>query len=455
MGLVFFRVPFFVRHIEPSARIFSNYGRTVVPMKLNQRIRNHRGTWLVAILVILLVGGWWFEVPRLWLCNFADRALQRYRARDALLWIERAERFYPNDIQLHLLEVRSNLQLNMNSLALEWLERAKTRGASHEVLEPYRLMAEAQRGNQSAVESLLGSASASLEAYEALIRGYEHGNQWSMANLILDQMEKAGVSPIVVLYHRGRILEISEDFEGAGRLYSEAYRKEPSSSRAAFRAGICFYNLRDFDRAAEMFSQSRFGPYKDVFAIELAGCLWEKNALDQSARVITPTLDITPSNLQTLYLQLDEFVDSDRAALVAARIEDALGHRESAVSLLRRSLSFNNREFDARGILIKNLRALGRISEADEVVMIQTQMVANRQRCRQLRLELDSNPRDISKFCELAELYWYAESDAEAMLAISEILEMEPKCERALQLRGKIISNRANRQLLHRPKSRL
>ncbi len=425
-----------------------------VPMKLNKRIRNHRGTWLMAILVILLIGGWWFEVPRLWLCNFADRALQRYHARDALSWIERAERFYPNDIQLHLLEVRSNLQLNLNSLALEWLKRAKTRGASPEVLEPYRLMAEAQRGNQSAVESLLGIASESLEAYEALIRGYEHGNQWSKANLILDQMEKAGVSPVVVLYHRGRILEISEDFEGAGRFYCDAHRKEPGSSRAAFRAGICFYKLRDFDRAEEMFSQSQYGPYKDVFAIELACCLWEKNVLDQAARVITPTLDLAPSNLQTLYLQLDEFVDSDRAALVAARIEDALEHRELAVSLLRRVLSFNNREFDARGILIKNLRALGRINEADDVVKIQTQMVEYRQRCRQLRLELDSNPRDITKFCELAELYWYAESDAEAMLAISEILEMEPKCERALNLRGKIISNRASRQLNQRPTSR-
>ncbi len=455
MGLVFFRKPFFEGTLSRVRESRRNYGRTAVPMKFNQRIRNHRGTWLVAILVILLIGGWWIEVPRLWLCNFADRALQRYRARDALLWIERAERFYPNDIQLHLLEVRSNLQLNMNSLALEWLERAKTRGARPEVLEPYRLMAEAQRGNQSAVESLLGNASASLEAYEALIRAYEHGSQWSKANLILDQMEKAGVSPVVVLYHRGRILEISEDFEGAGRLYCEAHQKEPGSSRAAFRAGICFYHLRDFDKAVEMFSKSQFGPYRDVFAIELASCLWEKNSLEQAARVITPTLDITPSNLQSLYLQLDEFVDSDRAALVAARIEDALGHCELAVSLLRRSLSFNNREFDARGMLIKNLRALGRISEADEVVMIQTQMVATRQRCRQLRLELDSNPRDISKFCELAELYWYAESDAEAMLAISEILETEPKCERALELRGKIISNRANRQLIHRPASRL
>ena len=419
-----------------------------------KRHRSRRGTWLLGILVFLIIGGWWFELPRLWLCGLADRALQQYRARDALVWIERAQRFYPADVQVRLLEVRSNLQLNLNGLAIESLDRAKAEGASRELLEPYRWMAESQRGDQSAADSLIATDSVCLEAYEALIRAYEHGNQWSKANRVLDQMEKAGVLPAVVLYHRGRILEISEDFEGAYRFYVEAFRKDPRSSRAAFRAGICHYNLRDFSKAEEMFSKVQFGAYKDVFAIERASCLWEKNDLDEAARVIKPSLGIEAFSLQTFYLQLDEFVDSDRAALVAARIEDALGHREMAVSLLLRVLEFNSREFDARGILIKNLRALGRTSEADEVSLLQSQMVANRQRCRQLRLELDTNPRDISKFCELAELYWYAESDAEAMLAISEILELEPKCERALVLRGKIASNRANRQFKHPPTSR-
>jgi len=420
----------------------------VVPIgtiKVVKRHR-HRGTWLLAILVFLLVSSWWFEVPRLWLGSFADRALRDYHAHEALIWIERAERYYPNDIPLHLLAARSNLQLNRNVSAIEWLDRAKDKGASSEELEPYRWMAEAQRGNQAALAKLLGRADASLEAYEALIRGYEVGNQWNKANLVLDQMEQAGISSTVVLYHRGRIREISEDFEEAGRFYSEAFKKDPSSSRAAFRAGICFYHLRDFDRSEVMFSKVPMGPYKEVFAIELASCLWEKNALDEAARVIALTLEISPSKLQALYLQLDEFIDSDRASLVAARIEDARGNRQLAVSLLEKVLAFNHREFDARGLLIKNLRALGRTREADEVTAIQTQMVAYRQRSRRLRQELESNPRDVAKLCELAELYWYAESDAEAMLAISEILEMEPKCERALLLHGKIMSNQASRQ---------
>ncbi len=406
----------------------------------------YRGAWLMVILVVLLFGGWWFEVPKLWLRSFADRALREYHAHEALIWIERGERYYPNDQALYLLAARSHLQLNRNVSAIEWLDRAKDKGASPDALEPYRLMAEAQRGNQVALENLLGRTNASLEAYEALIRGYAFENQSNKANLILDQMEQSGVAPTVVLYHRGRIREISEDFAEASRFYSEAFKKDPSSGRAAFRAGICFYQLRDFDRSEVMFNKVQMGPYKEVFAIERASCLWEKNAFDEAARAIAPPLEILPSKLHTLYFELDEFIDSDRAALVAARIEDARGNHQLAVALLERVLAFNNREFDARGLLIKNLRALGRTREADEVTAIQTQMVAYRQRCRQLRLELDSNPRDVAKLCELAELYWYAESDAEALLAISEILELEPKCERALLLQGKIMSSQASRQ---------
>ncbi len=418
----------------------------VAPRAEKKVRRGFRAGWLLAVLALLVVGSWWFEVPRLWLGDFAERALCQYDAHDALGWVDRAQRFYPDDVGLILLAARAHLQTNMNGSALELLARAQSKGAIPEKLEPYRLMAEAQRGNSAAVEKLLEQTDATSEAYEAIIRAYEYGNQWNKATHILDQMERTGASLFIVRYHRGRFREISEDFEAAGRFYIDALQLKPDFSRAAFRAGISYYNLRDFERSYAIFNEVQSGPYKEVFAIERASCLWEKNSFEQAAQVIEPILEIAPAKLQTLYLQLDEFVDSDRAALVAARIEDAIGHSERAVRLLERLLAFNHREFDARGLLIKNLRVLGRTREADEVSVVQSQMVANRQRCRQLRQELDSNPRDIARRYELAELYWYAESEAEAMLAISEILEMEPKCERALQLRNKIQTKRANRK---------
>ena len=120
------------------------------------------------------------------------------------------------------------------------------------------------------------------------------------------------------------------------------------------------------------------------------------------------------------------------------RIQDALQNSQRVVDLLERVLEFNHRDFEARTLLIKHLRLQRRNDEADELAKVQSRMIANRQRCRELRTELDEKPRNIDKRCELAELCWYTESVAEAKLLISEILELDPNCERANQLLARI-----------------
>jgi Tfp pilus assembly protein PilF len=59
---------------------------------------------------------------------------------------------------------------------------------------------------------------------------------------------------------------------------------------------------------------------------------------------------------------------------------------------------------------------------------------------------LEQNPSDFDKLCELAELYWQVESEAEALLTVSEILDQDPNCERALQLQAVILREQKSRQ---------
>ncbi len=398
---------------------------------------------------LLLVLSWCVNLPGYWVRDLAKRALQRHEAHLALSWIDRAFAFQPNDSSAMLLAVRANLQLNQNSKANEWLERAQAMGAKEDTTKLFRCMIAAQLGNVDAAEQLLSDLSfhdIPIEANEAVIRAYQYGKLRQRADLILDHFEKDSETKWIAMYHRGRLCEIDEDFQNAALYYSKALSLQPSSSRAAFRAGICFYNSRDFDRAEECFRKPGLGPYQSVFAIELANCLWEKNEAEQAAKIIEPFLEWRPHQTQPLYIQLDEYVDSDRVAIVAARIEDALGHREQTVRLLERALSFNHRDFEGRALLVKNLQALGRTQEAGKVAAVQSQMVLGRQRCRQLRQDLEQNPRDFDKLCELAELYWQVESDAEALLTVSEILDQDPNCERALQLQAVILREQKSRQ---------
>ena len=215
--------------------------------------------------------------------------------------------------------------------------------------------------------------------------------------------------------------------------------------RAAFRAGMCLSQLRDFNQALQMFSHAEREPYTAIAAIEIANSLWELNQLEEAARQIEESVSFNPQQLQLLYLQLDEYVDIDRAALVAARIADAQGNAVGALHMAERVLTHNPREFEARALQIKNLRILNRTQEAEVAAQQQAEMIANRQRGRELRLELETNPNDIDKLYELAELYWRTESDAEAQLIINDILRLDPASARARELLAKIKAPQSER----------
>jgi len=77
---------------------------------------------------------------------------------------------------------------------------------------------------------------------------------------------------------------------------------------------------------------------------------------------------------------LDEFVEDDRAALLAARIKDHQKDPEAAVPYLRRVLTFNPRNIEARSRLAACLRSLGQTAEAAGESEIHRRMVVQRGR---------------------------------------------------------------------------
>lgn len=411
-----------------------------------------RNATLLAALIVAVLAGWLWDAPGLWLRTLAERSLGRNDPHNALSWVAWAVWHAPQDPDARLLGARANLQLNRNSAALELVDQAALLGAPADQLEPYRWMIAAQRGEADAAEQLLNQSDRiplPPEAYEAIIRCAQYQEQLPRAELMLERLEATGHATAVVAYHRGRNLEIAEDYAAAADFYGKAFQTQPRMVRSAFRAGSCFYALRSFERAAEMFRQAQNSAYKAIASVELANALWEQKKFEEASQTIAPYLDDDPVELQTLYLQVDEYIDSDRAALIGARIQDALGNSQAAVNLLERVLAYNHRDFEARALLIKNLRQLQREPEANALAQVQSEMIAKRQRARQLRLELIEEPNNIDKLCELAQLYWEAESVAEAQLAISQILERDRNCECAKQLRAKINAEENNRAKRH------
>ncbi|MCC6510819.1 MAG: hypothetical protein IT423_17065 [Pirellulaceae bacterium] len=424
---------------------------------------------LVACTLLLILIGWWINAPGMWMRSRADRELRQHDPKAAMEWVNRALNYAPQDAYACLLAARAHMQMNMNALATQWLQQARAKATKPdsgdgpgevrdqqlaEQIAAYELIIQAQTGDSAAADKLLqreDSIPLPMEAYEALIRNAQFQNNLERARLILDQLEQKGETLPIVAYHRGRNCELSDQMTEATEFYAQAYQLQPRLSRAAFRAGICYYNRKEFEKAAAMFGTLTQSPYRLIANLELATCLWEQNKLDQALPLAQEALDFPVIDLQTLYMQLDEYVDNDRAALVMACIEDGLGHAQEAVALLERVLKFNHRDFEGRTLLIKNLRTLKRDTEADQWAALQQQMIANRLRCRQLRLELEQTPDDMDKLCELAELYWYTESVAEAQLLLRDILSRDPNCERAMRLLAQINDDQQRHQQLHRP----
>lgn len=412
---------------------------------------------LAGVLLLLLAGAWLVDAPGRWLRSIADRQLIAYNPQAALVWCQRARQYGRDDAATCLLYVRANLQLNMTRVAAEWSELARRRGAAAELVALYEQMIAAQRGSQSATAQLLSAADAAPlpnEATEAILRGLQLSEDYSTCNAMLDALESAGQSLPIVFYHRGRNSEVKLQLDRAVDNYQQAFELQPNLTRAAIRAAECCRQLRDFEAAEQFLRQVADSPYADIVSIELADCLWEQNRLVEAQQMIQPVLDSSPRATEIMYFQLDQFVDIDRAALVAAQIADALDDSQSTVELAKRVLDYNHRNFEARALLIKNLRLLGRVDESQRLSVVQDQMTANRQRCRQLRIELDANQDDLARQFELAELYWTTESAAEAKLMLGEILQADAAYGPALELLEKIqLEENGGDSLANRPGS--
>ncbi|MEO8269594.1 MAG: tetratricopeptide repeat protein [Aureliella sp.] len=396
-----------------------------------------RQAFLLFLLVVLLGLGWRTDAAGQLLRTMANRALDRYSPYDALIWCQRALNYGRDDAATLLLSARANLQLNMNLLAEEQVEEASRQGAPSEQVALYRILIAAQRGDSTAIEHLLAPtdmASLPREANEAVIRGTLLKGDFTRNKLILVNLQQSGEDLPIVHYHLGRKSEIDGDNVAAASSYKTAFEMQPNLTRAALRAANCLSKQSRHDDAEEMLRKVLRGPFAEIASIELANCLWEQNQPEEAQKLIQPVLNDDPRRIEVLYYQIDEFVDVDQAALVATRIEDSLQHNQTVVELSQRVLSYNHRSFEARALLIKNLRILGRMEESQSISEVQDQMIANRQRCRQLRIELEDDSQDLAKRIELAGLYWSTESAAEAKLLLSQILESNPNCPQALHL---------------------
>ncbi|GIX00314.1 MAG: hypothetical protein KatS3mg111_3646 [Pirellulaceae bacterium] len=393
--------------------------------------------WLLGCL--LLGCGWaaWaVDLPGQWRAVHASRLLDQLRGRESLEVLRYQPGQRPTEGKEAELVIRALLQLNRAH------EVQQVMGVSHDsphtsVSRLLCLAARAQVGDRSASEQLLAGQEESVafpEVYEALVRCAEYHADWHRLGVLLDLLERQPALQTIVAYHRGRSAELQEDFHEAVEHYRQAVQRHTHFARARFRMAKCLMELQRFEEAAKVLETLLGGPYRSIASIESAVCWWELGQPRRGLELVEATLTEPLGEVVLRYMELDEFCDRDRAALVAARCWDAMNDPQRVVDLCRRVLASNHRSFEARSLLIKNLQHQGRIEEAQEIAAVHQQMLENRQRCAELRNEIEADPGNPQLRLELARRYWETESEAEGRLALQELLARHPDFQPALEL---------------------
>ncbi len=410
------------------------------------RFRSTRRRALFLVLIALVTIAWWVDVPVQWCRLAARRALRDNLPQTAVTWVHRARSFRDSSGETTLLEARAFARAGLTTRSLRSLAAATDQGADDDNLLACKDLVLARRGDLLAAERLTTLRAGLLqarEAYEAIVRcGLFHG-RWDWARSVLDGWENEFPRDAAVPYLRGRIFELLEESQKAIGAYDAATQLQSSLTKASFRKGAILRELRQFDAAETAFLRCRESPFLSIAMIEIADCRWQRGATEEAWEALEPYVEMPPQQLMELYLQVEEFVDEDRAALIAARIRDSQDDSDAAIPLLKRVLDYNHRNVEAHNLLASALRKIGRVDEAKQQTTVVEELLKKRRKTTELRRLLSDAPGDIEMRCDLAELYLQAESLLHAQLELATVLEQSPGHHRAHRLLAAVYREKA------------
>ncbi len=291
-----------------------------------------------------------------------------------------------------------------------------------------------QRGDLAAVNRLTGDFFDRLPPqaiFEAVVRCAQFNGRFDLARAVADDWQRQFPQDAAAAYQRGRNAELTERLPEALQAYRDALALQPDLPRAAFRSGVLLARERgptlerDFELAADLFRSCSGSECGEIAAIEVANCLWELQQTDRAWEVLQPIIARRPGSLVDAYLEVDEYVEEDRVAIVASRIAESRGDDPLAIDLLERALAHNPRNFEAVGRLAVILRRCGRDDQAESRTTDHQRMLQQRERAVAIRTRLVERPDDIDARFELAVIYFDIESLADTQLELSEVLKRD------------------------------
>jgi Tfp pilus assembly protein PilF len=436
-------------------------GLTVTPTHPNHRHRRDRSReagpganvcsrrrW-VLLLLALIVLSWvmiGLDLPGRWFRWAASGSIDSNKPHVAMWWTSLSRWRGGSHPEADLLDARAWVWLNQTTLAMDQLAGLERGSVDWRRLAAYSDLVLARRGLSDAADRLVNSETQWVPARDvmaAVARSALVNEQYPLAERVLEQWQARFSRDPALFYLKGLVAELQDQLELAETNYTRAFELQPDFGAATFRLGVVRRLERRFDEAESTFALCHGTPYERIGRLEQAACQWELDLLDEAWDLVEPLLDEPLAALISLYLEVDEYVDDDRPAFVAARIKSSQEAWNEAESFARRSLDMNPRNSEARSLLANVLRESGRLEESIAERDVLENLLDIRRHSGELRNQLAREPDNVELRCDLAENYLVAESVAYSMSEAMEVLRRDPRNKRAHRLLAQAYRERA------------
>ena len=370
-----------------------------------------------------------FAIPTTICETFANRALEVRDPECTLRWTLFQKTWLGSTHRSVVLETLAYLQLGENTNARLSAKRLGSLSSDKTIPDALDQLVSIQLGDCKLLNELLSRQANWLPlsaVFEASARCHLfHVDQDSLA-ATFHHWAEFNPRDSAIEYYKGRWDEISNRFEAAVVHYQKCESQNASFAKSTFRKGIMLRELRRLDEALVAFKQIQKSDLESIAAVETANCYLLLGNPDAGFNEVRNHLDLPVATQSRQYLRADQFVEGDRFALVGASILESLGRYDEALVLLRRVLTANHRDSQARTLLISCLNRLGKPDEATEESKILAEMASGKLESKNLAEQLDVDGTDYAKRLRYAELLFRYKSLGESQFEAEKLLKDFP-----------------------------
>jgi tetratricopeptide (TPR) repeat protein len=392
-------------------------------------------SWRIWCLLIVAL----LAIPVVWYTGImARRPLERARHEIALNHLDEAERSlewaerisYRNP-QVELLKARVARHRDAAGEMQSHLKRALALGADPQTVERERMLAKAQVGELTAIESDIGlwlaePNSETDEICDAYANGLAALGRFSDAMQVLAAWQRDYPQDPRSDYRIGRIEEHLERYDQAEASYRKSLEKSADFFPARFSLGRTMLHQRRAAEALEQFQLCWKMSRPEAALVEAAVALKALGRGEEARSLLIEVLAESPQRIDASYRTVEEQPEGFRAAAEYGRLESDAGRFAEALPWLQAALKDNPLDLNVRYSVGVSLRGLGRREEAE----IEFEKVrAARERmgaATSLNSRVQSDPMDLEARLELGRLILENESERVGLYWIRSILSIDP-----------------------------